>query len=264
MMNNEMYKLVLTQEKIQNFLDWQRSQKRMKNTLQTYAYDLGLLYDWLPEDKEITVERLKQWRTSMVQHGYASRTINSRLSCINSFLAFEGCRDMQILDFEKFEEINVELTREEYGRLLREAKVQNDRRLYLIVKVLGTTGIPVQYLPELSVAEVKTGQVSLYAGEYTIPQALQKELLAYAAMEGRTEGMVFISETGRAVNRTYITWQIKNLGERAGIPEKKATPRRLKQMYQKTRDDLWNQVEELYGRLLQEEESAIQWEYEEN
>lgn len=264
-MDEEKYnKLTLTQEIITAFLEWQKAQNRIDATLQSYGHALRLLYEWLPEDKKITPERLKQWKEFMVTSGYASRTINSRISSINSFLAYAGYRDMQIFDFEKVEENNVELTREEYILLLQEAKALNDYRLYLIIKVLGTTGIPVQYLARLSVAEVTAGHVKLPTEDYRIPPVIQRELLAYATMEMRTEGVIFLSETGKALSRTYITWQIKNLGQRAGISEEKVTPRRLKQMCQKAREDLLIQMDELYGRMLQEEERIVQWFSEEN
>ena len=111
--------LILYPQQIKAFFSWQRDNKRTKSTLERYQKDLEILYDWLPKDKALTRERLIEWKESMLRQGLSASTINTRLSAVNTFVAFEGRRDLQILDFMKSEKEETFLTRQEYIRLLQ-------------------------------------------------------------------------------------------------------------------------------------------------
>lgn len=113
--------LILTPQRMKQFLDWQRSRNRSDVTIKCYEKDLEQLFAWLPDDKIVTAERIGDWKRNLVKKGYAGSSINSKLSTVNSYLAFEGRRDLQVLNFEVKNDVNPLLSRTEYIRLLQAA-----------------------------------------------------------------------------------------------------------------------------------------------
>lgn len=100
-----------------------------------------------------------------------------------------------------------ELTRGEYLRLLSTARVLEKERLYLLVKVFGSTGLSVGELPRLT-AEALDGRGP---SPVRLPPPLAEELRGYAARQGITAGPVFRSRNGQPIRRTQVTGEIRSL-----------------------------------------------------
>lgn len=69
----------------------------VQGTIDIYKRNLKLLYAFLPEQKEIEKGTLQKWRASLLEQGYTARTVNARISAVNSYLAFWGRRDLQLV-----------------------------------------------------------------------------------------------------------------------------------------------------------------------
>lgn len=97
------------------------------------------------------------------------------------------------------------MTRAEYLRLVNTAKQKGNERLKFIIQTICGTGIRVSELPFKA---VKKGKALISVKRKTcsgfIVKDLQKRLLRYAAQQGITTGYVFITSTGKPVNRTNI------------------------------------------------------------
>ena len=255
--------LTLTPERIREFLAWNESRQRAETTLDRYQTDLMQLYDWLPEDKGVTMDRLQAWKQSLLAHGYAGRTVNSKVSAINSYLAFEGRRELQLMDFEKNAPVDVEITRQEYLQLLCTARRKGNQKLYLLIKVFGTMGLPIQHLSSLTVESLRSGVVETSGGDVKIPDCLRLELEDYVRQKDIKSGSVFLTRTGGPLNRTTVASMIKRLSAAAGIDEEKVTSRSLKKMCQDTRaaflQDMERLVEQAYEELLVREQQEAGW-----
>lgn len=225
--------LILYPQQIKAFFSWQRDNKRTKSTLERYQKDLEILYDWLPKDKALTRERLIEWKESMLRQGLSASTINTRLSAVNTFVAFEGRRDLQILDFMKSEKEETFLTRQEYIRLLQSARSLSNQRVYLIIKIFGTTGLPVQNLKDLTVESLQDGVVHVNQMEYKIPNCVQNELESYVIENQLKSGPIFLTRDGDILNRTTVTSLLKSLSRTAQVSSEKITPRCLKKCIMK-------------------------------
>ena len=93
--------------------------------------------------------------------GYAPSTINSYLSVNNAYLDFVGHREYQLANQLKLEtELQPELTRTGFLRLLQTARTLGREKVYLLVKLFGTTGLTVQELEKVTVEAVKEGKPS--------------------------------------------------------------------------------------------------------
>lgn len=250
---------------IGSFLEFLSAKNRSAGTLEKYARDLQTLYNFLPEEKSLTEQTLLQWQAWMVEQGYAVRTINGRLSAANSFLEYRGRRDLQLLSMDSPEDTPQaqELTRQEYLRLLSTARILAKERVYLWVKVFGSTGIRVQSLSAVTRESVEAGFFEEGERCVRFPEGLRKELRAYADREGILRGSLFLSQNGEPVRRTYVTDSIRALGREARVQEEKATPRCLQRMFRRTQRELQERVtrlvEQSYEHLLEAEQLTIGW-----
>ena len=200
--------------------------------------------------------------------GYAPSTINSYLSVNNAYLDFVGHREYQLANQLKLEtEIQPELTRTEYLRLLQTARALDREKVYLLVKLFGTTGLTVQELDKVTVEAVKDGKLTVIFSRnkqvLRIPEGLQKELLDYAKRNGYLSGPIFLTKEGTPMSRTYVSTIIRQLCTAAKVPEEKGNPRCLKRLYQSTRagieDNIALLVEQAHNRLLEQEQLEIGW-----
>ena len=258
----------ITQESIEEYIAEMERRGRVQGTIDEYRRNLNLLYQFLPADKKLRRNSLDEWRRVMLQQGYTPRTINARVSAANSYLAFFGRRDLQQMHQLAIEDyLQPEMTRPEYLRLLQTARQQNKERLYLLIKLFGTTGLPVQALEKVTVAAVKSGRI--VAGgkdkpqEIRLPRCLQRELLEYAADAGLDSGPLFVTRSGKPLSRTNVADSIRHLCRDARVPEEKGNPRCLRRLYEDTRRDLLKNItallDQTYEHLIENEQATIGW-----
>ena len=259
--------LRLTPADLETYLDSLSQQGRGRDTLATYRRNVHALYDELPEDKTVRPGTLDRWREALLEGGYSPRTVNVRISVANSLMAFLGRRDLQSVGALEVDDVQPELTRTEYLRLLTTARALDKERLYLLVKLFGCTGIPLQELPRVTVEALTEGRVIVRSNGVVqllhLPDFLRKELLAYARREGTASGPVFHTKSGKPLGRTAVTDSIKQLCRDARVPEEKANPRCLKRLWQSTQDGIRTQidllVEQACDRLMEAEQLTVGW-----
>ena len=259
----------LTAEGIEEFLEACREKGLLEGTIEWYQRGLRRLYKELPEDKTIRHGTLERWQENLIRQGYAPGTINSFLASGNSFVEFAGHREYQLIErLERSGNPQPELTRAEYLRLLQTARALGKEKIYLLIKLFGSTNLTVQELSKVTVEAVETGKVPIvFSGTKSVvhlPAHLQKELLDYAKRKGYLAGPIFLTRNGMPVNRTYVSAAIRNLCAEARVPEEKGNPRCLKRLYQATRNVIENNisllVEQAMNYLLEQEQLAVGWE----
>ena len=259
--------LRLTPADLEAYLDSLSQQGRGHDTLATYMRNVHALYDGLPEDKTVRPGTLARWQRTLLEGGYSPRTVNVRMSVANSLMAFLGRRDLQSVGSLEVDDVQPELTRTEYLRLLTTARALDKERLYLLVKLFGCTGLPLQELPRVTVEALTEGRVIVRSCGIVqllhLPDLLRKELLAYARREGTASGPIFHTKSGKPLGRTAVTDSIKQLCRDARVPEEKANPRCLKRLWQSTQDGIRTQidllVEQACDRLMEAEQLTVGW-----
>ena len=254
----------LTFEMVEIFLNHLRAKGCKPGTLAKYRNVLLQMLSDLPGNRMPERGKLLLWRDSLLTRGYTPRTVNSYVSIANSLFVFLERRDLQINTLQRVDDSDQpELTRMEYLRLLQAAKFLEKERLYLLVKVFGSIGIPVQELEMLTVEAIKRGKVTGGRQELRIPSGLKRELLAYAEREGVTKGPVFITKGGLPLNRTNLTMALKQLCKTAQVEEEKATPRCLRKLCVDMQMEIFENFRQLaeqsYDRLLEAEEVTVAW-----
>ena len=261
----------MSEEIIDRFLDSQNEKGLGQSSLETYRRNLRKLYEALPEGKFITEQTGAAWKEQLEAEGLSPRSINARLSAFNSLCAYLGRREYQVQEFLESEKVVApELTRSEYLRLLQAAKVLEKEKTYLLIKVLGSAGLRVQELPQLTAEAAREGTVSLHYHNdrcqrlARLPRGLQGELLDYSSREGIQEGPIFRAAGGGPVPRTYIYKLLQAVSPTARVDSEKATPHCLWNMYQATREGILNSIsilaDQAYERMVEEEQLTAGWE----
>ena len=129
-----------------------------------------------------------------------------------------------------------ELTRGEYMRLLGAA--QNRPQLCLLMKTICGTGIRVSELRYFTVEAVRRGEVTIDCKSKTrtnlVPGKLKKLLLDYAKRRSIRTGPIFVTRTGRPLDRSTIWARMKSLCKKAGVNPSKVFPHNLRKLFART------------------------------
>lgn len=261
--------LTVTWEEVCRYLDSLAARGRRRETIQVYRPKLEAFYHFLPEDKRVAADTLELWRAALLREGYSLCTANTHVSAANGLLAYLGRRDLQLIgQLDTEGEIQPELSRTEYLRLLATARNLGRERTYLMVKVFALTGIRVSELNRVTVRAVEEGRVLTACdgrAQYVlIPACLRKELTVYLRRVGITAGPVFVTRSGRPMRRTQVSGEIRTLCRDARVDGDKSNPRCLRRLYQVTQERIRDSVqilaEQAHERMLEEEQLTVGWE----
>ena len=168
--------------------------------------------------------------------------VNSVLSSLNSFFRFCGraelCVRLLRVQNSAYCTEGRELRREEYLRLVRAAREAGNERLELILQTVCGTGIRVSELSFITVEAVRRGEATVSCKGKTrrvfIVKALQKRLAEYCKRSGRGSGPVFVTRSGRPVDRSNVWREMKELCGSAGVQPSKVFPHNLRHLFART------------------------------
>ena len=269
-MRKEQSSASLTPEQIERYLSTLAAKGRVQGTIDLYRRGMERLYRELPEeDKVIRPNTLRQWREQLLQEGYFASAVNLFIVAANGYLNYVHARELQVIDKLKVpKEIQPELTRGEYLKLLSTARALGRERIYLLVKMFGNSDLPVHELENLTVEAVNAGALSFvynYSKELVrFPKIICQELLSYADRQGIQSEPIFLTRDGTPMDRSNVTTSIRQLCVAAGVPEEKGSPRCLRKLYQNTREGIERSIsllmDQVQDRLLEEEQLVVGWE----
>lgn len=259
---------VLTRSDIDLYLQDVASRGCKQGTLENYRRSLLNFFDWLPQGKRVSREKVYEYQEYLIGK-YTSRTVNMKMTAINGILGFLDLREYQSTVKASVDDtaIQPELSRNEYLRMLSAAKAIGDERLYLIIKLFGTTGIAVQEFDKVTVEAVRSGTIVTFPNRnrlaLRIPACVQSELLEYAKEKGVKSGSIFLTREGRPLGRTTLSNMVPHIARYAKVEENKCTPRCLQKLYAETWDTIKSNVNVMlqmtYDKLLEQEQVIYGW-----
>ena len=259
---------VLTRSDIDLYLQDVASRGCKQGTLENYRRSLLNFFDWLPEGKQVSREKVYEYQEYLIGK-YTSRTVNMKMTAINGILGFLDLREYQSTVKVSVDDtaIQPELSRNEYLRMLSAAKAIGDERLYLIIKLFGTTGIAVQEFDKVTVEAVRSGTIVTFPNRnrlaLRIPACVQSELLEYAKEKGVKLDPIFLTREGRPLGRTTLSNMVPHIARYAKVEENKCTPRCLQKLYAETWDTIKSNVNVMlqmtYDKLLEQEQVIYGW-----
>ena len=126
---------VVTEKAVRTYLADLTDRGRSADTVRMYASRLRTLWEDLPPDKQVRRETLADWQDTLLDRGYSPGTVNTHLSAANGLLEHMGRRDLQLVgQLDVVPEVQPELTRTEYLRLLQTARTEVERSVRLLAE----------------------------------------------------------------------------------------------------------------------------------
>lgn len=231
---------ILTEKLIRRYLAYLQEEERAPSTIQKYDHDLHLLYHYL-NGMPLTKALLITWKERLAGQ-YAPASVNTILAAVNGFLSFMGWRELMVkpLKIQKsfFYDEKRELTRAEYTRLVNAAKKSGKQRLFLILQTICATGIRVSELKMITAEAVRSGRAEIVnKGKRRLvflSVKLCKILRKYLQVQKITSGSIFVTRSGRPVDRSNIWREMKALCGIAGVKPGKVFPHNLRHLFART------------------------------
>ena len=215
-------------------------EEKSKNTIQKYTHDVTLFMEFLrgrPVNKEVTAA-YKERLLSL----YAVSSANSMLAAMNTFLEFLGLADCKVRPYKLqrrlFSNEDKELSFTHYKKMIELARADGNDRLLTLMQTLCNTGIRISELPYITAEAVRAGRATVKCKgkirEIFIHKELQKMLIGYAGRHGIISGPVFVTRTGKPVDRSNVWREMQKLSRRAKVDRACVFPHNLRHLFART------------------------------
>lgn len=231
-----MNKLLPEDNRLVAFRTYLIREEKSPVTVEKYMRDARVFLSFVGAES-ISRELTTRYKQRLVDRGYAPRSVNSMLAAVNSLLAFLGYPECRVKALrcqrQMFRSVECELTREEYLRLVNAS--QDQPRLCLALQTICSTGIRISELRFFTVEAVRAGQVTVRCKNkirtILIPTSLRRKLLDYGKRHRIRRGMLFVTRTGRALDRSYLWASMKKLCVKARVDPRKVFPHNLRKLF---------------------------------
>lgn len=226
------------------------NEEKSAATIEKYIRDIKAFFGFLEthknsasiEDAEKGCAVTKGTVISYKEHlkeKYTPRSMNSMIAAINGFFEFVGWQECKVKPLKitknMFRTIAEELTKEEYLKIIAAAKSKNNERIALVIETLASTGIRVSELKYITVESIRYGKACVTNKGKSrlifLPKRLCLKLKIHAKEKGIKSGAVFITKTGKQLDRSNIWHDLKKLCETAKVPPSKVFPHNLRHLF---------------------------------
>ena len=202
--------------------------------------DIRFFREWLQGrgiDKSVVIEYKKE-----LCNRYAVKSVNSMLSSINAFFVFMNWHDLKIktLKIQRriFADKSKELSKAEYERLLIAAQNRKNERLYYLMQTIASTGLRVSEIKYVTCEAVRQGQAVINCKgkirQIFLPKKLCQMLKGYIKSRNIKSGLVFITRSGKPLDRCAIWKMLKDLCESARVSKDKVFPHNFRHLFART------------------------------
>jgi len=230
----------ITDALLQKFKEHLMEDEKSEATIKKYMHDIGCFTEFIG-DNEISKPQTLSYK-AFLEERYTISSANSMLAALNKFCQFAGWTDCCVKRFKVQKQTycpeEKELTKAEYIRLTETAQKQGDERLSLLIQTICGTGIRVSELQYITVDAVQKGEATVSCKAKTrtvfIISALRKKLLQYVKKHKIKSGSVFVTKTGKPVNRSNIWRAMKELCKKAAVSPGKVFPHNLRHLFART------------------------------
>ena len=230
----------INSQAVAEFKNYLITQEKSPATVQKYVRDVISFSKWLGTR---SVDRVSviEYKSHLCET-YAPASVNAALSSLNCFFQFCGRSDLRVKNLKIQRQIFIneekELTKHEYERLLSAAKRMENDRLNMLMQTICSTGIRVSELKYITVEAIVNGFAEINCkGKYRqifLPRTLCAMLKRYIAEKEIKKGPIFVTKSGKPLDRSNIWSDMKKLCRSAGVSEKKVFPHNLRHLFART------------------------------
>lgn len=227
---------------IQSYYDWMQAREYSAGTMEKYSRDVARFFRETGAPDHPDKQTVADWRDSLVARGYSASSVNAMLAAVNGYQ--ECCGNPQgkakplKCQHRVFCDAGRELNRTEYFRLLDAARETGRKRTLLVLQTLCATGIRVSELVYITAEAVHRRRASIRCKgkcrDILLPARLCKRLERWCARQRIHTGPVFVTRSGRPLDRVTVWKEMKALCRQAGVSEKKVFPHNLRHLFART------------------------------
>lgn len=226
----------MAEAELQAFEQQMRENERAEATIQKYMRELHQFAAYLGT-RRLDKEAVLGYRNELLEKN-KPRTVNGKLSAVNAYLRFLGLERCRVrllrLQSVHFAEENRMLQQAEYQRLIAAAEQLKNERMSLLMQTIGSTGIRISELRYITLEAVKKREACIsMKGKHrrvVLTKELCRKLYAYAAKR-KIRGSIFVSRSGRPLNRSNIWREMKSLCGTAHVNPEKVYPHSFRHLF---------------------------------
>lgn len=230
----------ITTKMINTFMEHLVIVEKSKNTILKYVRDVKIFASFVDGkciDKTITLKYKE-----MLEEKYAATSANSMIASLNAFLRFVGWTECCVKQLKVQRMVycpeEKEITREEYIRLVKTARSEGEEQLSLIMQTICSLGIRISELEYITVEAIQKGEAKVNCKgkirKVFVVKDLQRLLIKYIKQENIVNGAVFVTKTGKPVNRSNVWRKMKELCQKAQVNPQKVFPHNLRHLFART------------------------------
>lgn len=231
---------IITDDLIEKFKDFLIDEEKASATLEKYMRDVRAFSQWTM-GSEIDKRKVLDYKEYLIGK-FAPASVNSVLSSLNSFFEFNNWYEIKVkmlkIQRQIFAQKDKELSKTEYERLLDAAKAKSNEKLYLLMQTICSSGIRVSELQYITIEAIRLRKATINCkGKMRIvilPKELCRMLTEYAKTQKITSGSVFVTKTGKPLDRSTIWKMMKALCESARVSKFKVFPHNLRHLFART------------------------------
>ena len=240
----------ITDEVLNRYEQYLKEEEKGRATVEKYVRDVRKFREYLnlsgrnksdkteSDSKRFDKETVLEYKQYLNEH-YKTTSANSMLAAINSFFEYLGCEEYKVKLFRiqriLFSEPERELTEKDYERLVRAAERKSDSRMSMLLQTIGSTGIRISELRFITVESLAAGRANIYnkgkSRVALLSVELTRMLKKYCKKVGITQGSIFITKSGKPMDRSNISKKMKELGREAGVDERKVFPHNFRHLF---------------------------------
>lgn len=229
----------ITEEMIEEYRNYLYEEEKSRATIEKYLCDLKKLIGYA-NGQILTKSLMLNYKEKLYREDrYKINSVNSYLVAANRFFEYMQWYELRVKTYRVQKEIfcpeEKYLSKAEYKRLLRQAREEKKIRLYMILETLAATGMRVSEIQFLTVSAVRRGTVEINnkgkVRTVLLSTQLQKQLLLYLVDARIHSGVVFRTKRGKAVDRSNIWREMKELCQKADVLPDKVFPHNLRHLF---------------------------------
>ncbi|XCH78884.1 MAG: tyrosine-type recombinase/integrase [Candidatus Dehalobacter alkaniphilus] len=184
-------------QKLDEFITELRYQEKADRTLIKYRADVIKFIDSVNHENDVTKDDVLSFKKILTNSDYEPTSINSYIVAVNKFLRWCGNEEMRVkkLKIQQVNSLDEVISEKDYKRLLRFAKTLGHNDIYMIMKIIATTGIRIGELKYFTVDSIETYYINVRnKGKdrvIILTQELARELRKYCRDNRIKEGRIF-------------------------------------------------------------------------
>ena len=222
------------------FAAFLQKEEKSPATVEKYLREVQCFAAWLwLKGKDVTKKAVAAYKEELLNKGFCPATVNGKLTALDrlfGFLGWESCKVKHLkVQRRLFREPGKELTREDYALLVIAARASVKARLALLLEAICATGIRVSEVRYLTVEAARMGKAEIMLKgkirTILLPNKLCRKLLKYAQKQNTAAGEVFVTRSGKSLNRKQIWAEMKALCRAANVSPSKVFPHNLRHLF---------------------------------